>query len=198
MTMAESFLSELDSLPLEDGLGLIGQQTAEISPLEYSVPQFAADSLPPSPDDDNADNEEAAAAASSSSSSTARDKNSSSNNNNNNQHRSPVTTDDRPSFTADSPYFGGFCENEVQSFQVLSDALGDISKRTITFAKTGALMSEATRRLVLSCRLQRLLPEDADEDMQLAEEEAMLQRQQVLGEEMTELLGLLADVRKLH
>ena len=101
------------------------------------------------------------------------------------------------SFLADSPYFSAFVENDVKSLSILVDTLQDISSRTKTFSKCGALMAEATRRLAFSCRLKR--DNDLSDDMTEAEKvarEAKLskERRRALGNEMADLLELLGEV----
>lgn len=101
------------------------------------------------------------------------------------------------SFLADSPYFNAFVENDVKSLSVLVETLQDISARTKTFSKCGALMAESTRRLSYSCRLKRDndLAEDMTEEEQL-DREAKLgkERRKALGNEMADLLELLGEV----
>jgi hypothetical protein len=102
----------------------------------------------------------------------------------------------RTSFTADSPYFTSFCDGEIKSLQILSDSLRDISARTKTFCKTGALMSEAMRRLANSCKLRQernSSQDDADEE-RLETEDIVQQRRHAVGEEMATLLQLLGEV----
>ena len=101
------------------------------------------------------------------------------------------------SFLADSPYFSAFVDNDVQSLSVLIDTLHDISARTKTFAKCGALMAESTRRLAYSCHLKR--DNDLAEDMteeEKTDQEAKLrkERRRALGNEMADLLQLLGEV----
>lgn len=62
--------------------------------------------------------------------------------------------DFRTSFTADTPYYTSYVENEMSQLATLHETLLDISARAKTFGKCGALMAEATRRLSLACRLQ--------------------------------------------
>jgi len=50
------------------------------------------------------------------------------------------------SFSADSPYFSSYVENEMNSMHVMHQTLNDIAARTKTFGKCGALMAESTRR----------------------------------------------------
>lgn len=101
------------------------------------------------------------------------------------------------SFLADSPYFNAFVEGDTKSLSVLIETLQDISTRTKTFSKCGALMAESTRRLATSCRLQREndYPEDMSE-LERAEREAKLakERRRALGNEMADLLQLLGEV----
>lgn len=104
------------------------------------------------------------------------------------------------SFLADSPYFSAFVENDVKSMSVLVDTLQDISARTKTFSKCGALMAESTRRLAFSCRLKR--DNDLSEDMteeEKVDREAKLgkERRRALGNEMADLLELLGEVSTL-
>jgi hypothetical protein len=101
------------------------------------------------------------------------------------------------SFLADSPYFSAFVEGDTKSLSVLFETLQDISTRTKTFSKCGALMAESTRRLASSCRLER--EDDFTEDMsklERAEREAKLgrDRRRALGNEMADLLQLLGEV----
>lgn len=101
------------------------------------------------------------------------------------------------SFLADSPYFNAFVENDVKSLSVLVETLQDISARTKTFSKCGALMSESTRRLAFSCRLKRDndLSEDMTEDEKVSREAKLLkERRRALGNEMADLLELLGEV----
>ncbi len=60
------------------------------------------------------------------------------------------------SFTQDSPYFTSYVDKEMKHVNVLSETLRDISSKAKTFGKCGLLMSEATRRLSQSCRLQSM------------------------------------------
>jgi hypothetical protein len=101
------------------------------------------------------------------------------------------------SFLADSPYFNAFVENDTNSLSVLIETLQDISTRTKTFSKCGALMAESTRRLASACRLER--ENDFTEDMselERAQREAKLskERRRALGNEMADLLQLLGEV----
>jgi hypothetical protein len=105
-----------------------------------------------------------------------------------------ATINERTSFTADSPYFSSFCDNEVKSLHILHDALVEIAARTKTFVRTGELMSEATRRLALSCRLRKDVGADAEQEEKMNEEEMVQHRIEAVGEGMTKLLGLLGDV----
>lgn len=102
----------------------------------------------------------------------------------------------RTSFTADSPYYSAFCEGEVNSLKILADTLYDISSRTKTFCRTGVLMSEATKRLALSCKLRsEECKNENDEgvDVNTDEEQSMIKRQ-AIGEEMAGILELLGQV----
>ncbi|GKY98419.1 hypothetical protein MPSEU_000799400 [Mayamaea pseudoterrestris] len=101
---------------------------------------------------------------------------------------------ERTSFTADSPYFSSFCEKEIQSLTVLSDALKEISTRTKTYVQNGVNMVEATRRLAASCRLKRELSSEADMEDRENEETAFQLRKQAVGEEMVTLLAMLGSV----
>lgn len=102
------------------------------------------------------------------------------------------------SFLADSPYFNAFVDNDVKSLSTLIETLHDISARTKTFAKCGALMAESTRRLAYSCHLKR--DNDLSEDMSEGEkkyhqEKLAKERRRALGNEMADLLQLLGEVR---
>lgn len=102
------------------------------------------------------------------------------------------------SFSADSPYFSSYVENEVRSINIMNDTLRDIAGRTKTFGKCGALMSEATRRLALACKLRRpLSPEEEKETDAHAErlrEFQVLERRRAVGEDMASLLGVMSEV----
>lgn len=71
-----------------------------------------------------------------------------------NPHKSHKKAKKQFSFTADSPYFTSYVDKEMRSLSVLTDTLRDISSKAKTFGKCGVLMSEATRRLSQSCKLQ--------------------------------------------
>jgi hypothetical protein len=112
----------------------------------------------------------------------------------------PTTTPDawnpRHNFTADSPYFKSFCDHEIQSLSLLTDAMREITTRTKTLCQTGALMGEATRRLASSCRL-RWDEEQNREDGMTPEEidQLVTARRKAVGGEMAELLEYLGKVR---
>lgn len=102
------------------------------------------------------------------------------------------------SFSADSPYFSSYVENELRSMTIMNDTLKDIAGRTKTFGKCGALMSEATRRLALACKLRRpLSPEEekeSDAHSERVREFQVLERRRAVGEDMASLLGVMAEV----
>mmetsp|Transcript_24891 Transcript_24891/g.61225 ORF Transcript_24891/g.61225 Transcript_24891/m.61225 type:complete len:850 (-) Transcript_24891:1812-4361(-) len=102
------------------------------------------------------------------------------------------------SFSADSPYFSSYVENELRSINIMNDTLRDIAGRTKTFGKCGALMSEATRRLALACKLRRpLSPEEEKESDAHAErirEFQVLERRRAVGEDMASLLGVMSEM----
>ena len=108
----------------------------------------------------------------------------------------PVVIKSRTSFTADSPYFTSFCDGEIKSLSTLSNSLRDISARTNTFCRTGALMSEAMHRLANSCKLcpERNLSQDHPDEERHEQEDVVQQRRQAVGEEMAKLLQLLGEV----
>lgn len=103
----------------------------------------------------------------------------------------------RTSFTADSPYYTSYVEQEMRQLQVLSETLRDISARAKTFGKCGALMSEATRRLALACRFKPSSPGNSDDDeetKQDRDERVAIERQEAVGEEMGTVLFTLGEV----
>jgi hypothetical protein len=108
----------------------------------------------------------------------------------------PAVIKSRTSFTADSPYFTSFCDGEIKSLSTLSNSLRDISARTNTFCRTGALMSEAMHRLANSCKLrpERNLSQDHPDEERHEKEDVVQQRRQAVGEEMAKLLQLLGEV----
>mmetsp|Transcript_7832 Transcript_7832/g.9102 ORF Transcript_7832/g.9102 Transcript_7832/m.9102 type:complete len:848 (-) Transcript_7832:1233-3776(-) len=100
------------------------------------------------------------------------------------------------SFSADSPYFSSYVENEMNSMQIFHQTLNDIAARTKTFGKCGALMSESTRRLALACRLQQP-HSDEDGDCEKAErhrEAEVAGRRRAVGEDMAGLLGVMSEM----
>lgn len=125
----------------------------------------------------------------------------------------------RTSFTADSPYFDAFLDSEMDSLGTLSETLNGIAARTRTFVKQGAVMSEATRRLGLACKLRSSDYEygsgttadyssdnneaaaataninNSSEDGMATEEELTQRRRRAVGEEMAGILELLGEVR---
>lgn len=101
----------------------------------------------------------------------------------------------RNNFTADSPYFKSFCGHEVQSLSLLTDAMREITSRTKTFCKTGALMGEAARRLANSCRLRWDDEQNSEEGMTQEEIDKLVEaRRKAVGGEMAELLEHLGKV----
>lgn len=106
----------------------------------------------------------------------------------------------RNSFTADSPYFTAFCDNEVKQLHVLSDSLREIANRTQTLTKTGMIMSEAAQRLAASCKFHvpSVAPEDETpeqkEERLAAVRQHRLMRKQAVGDEMASFLEILGDV----
>ena len=105
----------------------------------------------------------------------------------------------RTSFTADSPYFDAFCDSEIRSLGILSETLHEIVARSKTLVKQGIIMSEATRRLGLSCKLHSSDYSSDDEtqsdDGAVTEEELSQLRRSAVGEEMAGILELLGEVR---
>jgi hypothetical protein len=131
---------------------------------------------------------------------------------------SDMKKDARTSFTADSPYYTSYVEKEMRQVEVLSETLKDISARAKTFGKYGALMAESTRRLASACRLEKQRHQqqrtnsntseraasasDDEGDVsaskrQEQEDRSLEERRDAVGEEMTSVLTLLAEVRVL-
>ncbi len=106
-------------------------------------------------------------------------------------------TEAQNSFSADSPYYESYVENELRNMAILHDTLHDIASRTKTFGKCGNLMSEATRRLALSCRLRRPYTAEDEKDIAIQErrmKQDVAERRSALGDEMVSLLGVMSDV----
>jgi hypothetical protein len=101
----------------------------------------------------------------------------------------------RTNFTADSPYFDAFCDSELHSMDMLSETLRDIAARAKTFTKTGLMMSEATQRLAMACKLKR---ENGDEEDVSNEQRLIRERRNAIGYEMAGTLELLGEVRKME
>jgi hypothetical protein len=109
----------------------------------------------------------------------------------------PTGTEAQNSFSADSPYFSSYVENELQSMTIMNDTLKDIAGRTKTFGKCGALMSEATRRLALACRLRRPYVVEDEKEMEAQEQEREMEvndRRRAVGEDMASLLAVMSEV----
>jgi hypothetical protein len=104
------------------------------------------------------------------------------------------------SFSAESPFFASYVDNEARSMAIMNDTLKDIAGRTKTFSKCGALMSEATRRLALACRLRRpYVPSEDAKEMEFQEqqrESEVAQRGRAVGEDMASLLAVMSEVSK--
>eukprot|EP00980_Cylindrotheca_fusiformis_P018494 scaffold6124_cov122-Cylindrotheca_fusiformis.AAC.13 len=102
------------------------------------------------------------------------------------------------SFSAESPYFSSYAENELRSMQIMNETLRDISGRTKTFGKCGALMAESTRRLALACRLRRPITEEeekqGDSQAERIREIQVAERRRAVGEDMTSLLGVMSEM----
>ena len=100
------------------------------------------------------------------------------------------------SFSADSPYFSSYVENEMNSMRLMHQTLNDIAARTKTFGKCGALMSESTRRLALACRLRQPRNDDDgdSEENERHRETEVAERRRAVGEDMASLLGVMAEV----
>jgi len=100
------------------------------------------------------------------------------------------------SFSADSPYFTSYVENEMNSMHVMHQTLNDIAARTKTFGKCGALMAESTRRLALACRLRqsRVEEENDVEEAERRQEIEVAERRRAIGDDMASLLGVMSDL----
>lgn len=101
------------------------------------------------------------------------------------------------SFSADSPYFSSYVENELRSMSIMNETLHDIAGRTKTFGKCGALMSEATRRLALACRLRRPVSAEDEKEGEHNErirEMQVAERRRAVGDDMAGLLGVMSEV----
>ena len=112
-----------------------------------------------------------------------------------NQHAN-LNVNVQNSFSADSPYFSSYVENEMNSMNIFHQTLKDVAARTKTFGKCGALMSESTRRLALACRLQQPRSEEdgENEDDERHREAEVLERRRAIGEDMASLLGVMSEV----
>jgi Putative GTPase activating protein for Arf/PH domain len=103
----------------------------------------------------------------------------------------------RTNFTAESPYFTSFCQAEVKNLKILTDTLDDITAKTRTFCKTGQLMSDASRRLALSCKLRTIDHTDSGDDDSESEqraEQVVVEKRQAVGKEMSTMLHLLGNM----
>lgn len=103
------------------------------------------------------------------------------------------------SFSANSPYYYSYVENEMRSMNIMHDTLKDIASRTKTFGKCGALMSESTRRLALACRLRRPYVVEDEKDAQEVErqhEMEVAERRRAVGDDMASLLSVMSEVSR--
>ena len=91
----------------------------------------------------------------------------------------------------------------MKNLNVLTETLRDISAKAKTFGKCGVLMSEATRRLSQSCRLQSAkvinvdgIANDVNNNANLSEKErqAVLERETSVGVDMAGVLRVLGKV----
>jgi hypothetical protein len=92
----------------------------------------------------------------------------------------------------------------MKNLNVLSDSLRDISSKAKTFGKCGALMSEATRRLSQSCKLQSFQNganksesppyDDVGTFLSDKDKKAYSERKASVGEEMAGVLQVLGKV----
>mmetsp|Transcript_17700 Transcript_17700/g.40834 ORF Transcript_17700/g.40834 Transcript_17700/m.40834 type:complete len:845 (+) Transcript_17700:335-2869(+) len=100
------------------------------------------------------------------------------------------------SFSADSPYFSSYVQNEMNSMHVMHRTLNDIAARTKTFGKCGALMAESTRRLALACRLRQSRSEEEGdgEEARRRQDLEVVQRRRAVGEDMASLFGVMSDL----
>jgi hypothetical protein len=101
------------------------------------------------------------------------------------------------SFSANSPYYTSYVENEMRSLNIVNDTLKDIVARTKTFGKCGVLMSESTRRLALACRLRRpyVVEDEKDaEEIERQHELEVTERRRAVGDDMASLLSVMSEV----
>ncbi|KAG7364906.1 putative GTPase activating protein [Nitzschia inconspicua] len=101
------------------------------------------------------------------------------------------------SFSANSPYYASYVENEVRYMSIMNETLKDIAARTKTFGKCGALMSESTRRLALACRLRRPYTVDDEKDneeMERHQEMEVAERRRAVGDDMASLLSVMSEM----
>ena len=121
-------------------------------------------------------------------------------------HIKPVpasaATEVQNSFSADSPYFTSYVENDMRSLQVLNDTLKDISARTKTYGKCGSLMAESTRRLALACRLRRPYTVSGEDEKEMEAQEMqreaeVIERRKAVGEDLFSLLAVMSEVSQV-
>lgn len=108
-----------------------------------------------------------------------------------------VNSNVQNSFSADSPYYKSYVENEMKSMQIMNETLKDIAARTKTFGKCGALMSESTRRLALACRLRRPYVVDEEknaDEVERQHEMEVAERRKAVGDDMASLLSVMSEV----
>ena len=167
---------------------------ANVAPMSSTIPAASTNAAAPA----------AVATTTSKGTTTTRKKNSSD---------SSPSSSAIPSFTSDSPYLQSYIDREMRNLQVLTETLQDISARTRTFGKCGALMAEATRRLSSSCRLNPMndlqtsinsnasgnTTNNTNEDGIMSEKDyeqacLMKERQQSVGEEIASVLSTLGDI----
>jgi hypothetical protein len=112
-------------------------------------------------------------------------------------NKKEVNSNVQNSFSADSPYYKSYVENEMKSMQIMNETLKDIAARTKTFGKCGALMSESTRRLALACRLRRPYVVDEEknaDEVERQHEMEVAERRKAVGDDMASLLSVMSEV----
>lgn len=104
------------------------------------------------------------------------------------------------SFSAYSPYYSSYVENEMRGMTIMQETLRDIAARTKTFGKCGVLMSESTKRLALACRLRRpyvVEDESEREHIEQIHQMEVAERRRAVGDDMASLLSVMSEVSPL-
>jgi hypothetical protein len=106
--------------------------------------------------------------------------------------------DPSTSFTADSPYFKTYVENEIEDLETLKAVLAEISQKAGIFGANARLMIQSMRELAQACRLKCDMEKlDGESEIERKHRELgyLKERRSCLGEDMVAVFKNLGQVR---